>query len=862
MTCEVFMKKCVIGILAHVDAGKTTLSEAILYKTGIIKSLGRVDNKNTYLDTDDMERSRGITIFSKQAVFETDTACFTLLDTPGHVDFSAEMERTLQVLDYAILVISASDGIQGHTKTLWKLLNYYKIPTIIFVNKMDQPDNDKIAIINKLKTELSVNCIDFSCNEFFAEDLESMAVNYAEFSGDEGFLEGFLENGCIDDDIIIELIGERLIFPCYFGSALRLYGVDDLLDGLDRFTFDFYENDSYENNEFGAKVYKVTRDEKNQRLVHFKVTSGCLKVKDVINDEKINQIRIYNGDKFDAVNIVCPGDVCAVTGLENVNAGDCLGIESYMPMKLLEPVISYQIIVPDAISTRQIYPKLKQLEEELPELSLVWNEDKEEIKVKLMGQVQIDVLKGLISKRFGFAPEFDLGSITYKETLLNSVIGVGHFEPLRHYAEVHLQIEPGERGSGIIVDSHLSEDILDKNWQRLIKTHILERTHKGVLTGSTLTDVKITLVNGRAHLKHTEGGDFRQATYRAIRNGLMYGESILLEPYYEFELYIPSDMVGRAMMDIESMCGTINPPDMKGDIAIISGRGPVSTMRNYQVNVNSYTKGKGCISLNFSGYDVCHNQAEVIDKIGYNPEEDAMNPASSVFCSHGAGFVVPWYQVREYMHLAIDKESNCDDMVPVHKKDSFDYSIGTDEIDEILNKTYNSNTNSHKKSYKKKREQDYFNYSKAKVSPKAKEKVYIIDGYNVIFAWEDLKELSKLNIDSAKDKLISVLSEFRVIIDTNIIIVFDGYKVKNNKGSESIIEGITVIHTKENETADAYIERYANSNKDKLSITVVTSDSLIRQLTTGNNCRVIKSIDFKKEIEAEKTSLREIYKLD
>ncbi len=856
------MKKCVIGILAHVDAGKTTLSEAILYKTGIIKNLGRVDNKNTYLDTDDMEKSRGITIFSKQAVFETDTAYFTLLDTPGHVDFSAEMERTLQVLDYAILVISASDGVQGHTKTLWKLLNQYNIPTFIFVNKMDQPDNDKNIIINSLKTELSVNCIDFACDDFGAEDLESMAVNYAEFSGDEEFLEGFLENGFIHDDFIIELIGERLIYPCYFGSALKLEGVDNLLNGLDRFTFDFYDIDSYEDEDFGAKVYKITRDEKNQRLAHLKVTSGCLRVKDVINEEKINQIRVYNGDKYEAVNVVYPGEVCAVMGLEAVNSGDCLGVESYMPMKLLEPVISYQIIVPDGISSRQIYPKLKQLEEELPELSLMWNEDKEEIKVKLMGQVQIDVLKALILKRFGFVPEFDLGSITYKETVSSSTIGVGHFEPLRHYAEVHLIIEPGERGSGISVDSNVSEDILDKNWQRLIKTHILERTHKGVLTGSALTDVKITLVNGRAHLKHTEGGDFRQATYRAIRNGLMYGESVLLEPYYDFELYIPSDMVGRAMMDIEAMNGTMNPPDIKGDIAVLSGKGPVSTMRNYQVNVNSYTKGKGNITLNFAGYDVCHNQAEVIKATCYNPDEDVKNPSSSVFCAHGAGFVVPWYEVRDYMHLSFEKEVNCDDIVLIHNKNSFDYSIGIEEIDEILNKAYNSNMNSHKKSYKKKREQDYFNYSKVKVAPKVKEKVYIIDGYNVIFAWEDLKELSKLNIDSAKDKLVSVISEYRAIIDTNMIIVFDGYKVPNNKGSEAIIEGINVIHTKENETADAFIERYANTNKDKLNITVVTSDSLIRQLTSGNNCRVIKSIDFKKEIEAEKTNLRDIYKLD
>ncbi len=855
------MRKKVLGILAHVDAGKTTLSEAILYSAGVIKNLGRVDNKNSFLDTNEMERNRGITIFSKQAVCDIGSSRFTLLDTPGHIDFSAEMERTLQVLDYAILVISASDGVQGHTKTLWKLLAQYNIPVFIFVNKMDQPDNDKEEILKALMSELSINCVDFGDDCFSDEIKEKFAVEYADFTGDESFLDEYLDKGDLDASVITELIGNRLIFPCYFGSALKLEGIDRLLDGISAHTKDIY--DGLEDKQLGGKVYKITRDNKDERLAHIKITSGVLKVREKINDEKISQIRIYNGDKFEAVNEAYPGDVCAVAGISSISAGQCIGINQDERMPLLEPVISYQIIMPVGVSSRQMYPKLKQLEEEIPELSLLWDEDKEEIKVKLMGQVQIEILSNIIKNRLGFVPEFGLGSITYKETIGNKAIGVGHFEPLRHYAEVHLLLEPGERGSGITIDSELSEDVLDKNWQRLIKTHILERAHRGVLTGSVLTDVKITLIGGRAHLKHTEGGDFRQATYRAVRNGLMYAENILLEPYYNFELVIPSDMVGRAMLDIENMHGTMNPPDLNGEMSVISGRCPVKTMRDYQVNVNAYTKGKGHLAVSFWGYDVCQNQEEVIKEFGYNPDEDMRNPSASVFCAHGAGFVVPWYEVRDYMHVSFEKEADISLVsANVVRPNSFDYSIGTDEIDAILGKTYNANVKSVKQGYKKKREADYFDYGRAKVTPKAKEKVYIIDGYNVIFAWKELKELSKLNIDSAKDKLISLLSEYKSIVGKRVILVFDGYKVKNNMGSEDIIQDISVIHTRENETADAYIERFANANKDKLHITVVTSDSLIRQLAMGSNCMVISSQDFENEIEKEKQTLRDTYKLD
>ncbi len=864
------VKKLTIGILAHVDAGKTTLSEALLYNTGVIKTLGRVDNKDSYLDTDDMERSRGITIFSKQAIFESDNCVFTLLDTPGHVDFSAEMERTLQVLDYAILVISASDGVQGHTKTLWRLLQQYHIPTFIFVNKMDQPDNDKAYIINMLKTEFGNGCIDFCSDNISNDDQEFMAVTYAELVDDESFLDRFLEGEGIKLSVITRLISERCVFPCYFGSALRDTGVSELITGLTLYTADIYSELCYECdiNDFGAKIYKITRDSKDERLTHMKITNGVLRVRDKINEEKVNQIRRYNGTKYEVCEVAYPGDICAVTGLQQVMAGESLGCNTDNRMKLLEPVISYQIIVPKelGISSRQIYPKLKLLEEELPELSLEWNDSKEEIRVKLMGQVQIDILKGLISKRYGFIPEFDLGSISYKETIDSAVIGVGHFEPLRHYAEIHLMLEPGERGSGIVVDSRLSEDILDKNWQRLVKTHVLERIHKGVLIGSPLTDVKVTIVNGKAHLKHTEGGDFRQATYRAIRHGLMYAECTLLEPYYDFLLYIPSDMVGKAMLDIENMYGTMNPPDIKGDTATISGKCPVATMRDYQVNVSAYTKGNGSLSVSFAGYDRCHNTEEIVSASGYNPDEDVVNPSSSVFCSHGAGFVVPWYEVKDYMHLSIDDaddglfESKSNLMLG--KGNSFDYSIGTEEIDQIINQTYNANVKHSKQGYRKKRQSDYFDYRGSKVSPKPKDKVYIIDGYNVIFAWNSLKELSSINIDSAKDRLISIMSEYRAIIDVPFIVVFDGYKVKGNKGTDEHKEDVQVIHTKEGETADAYIERFANANKDKLSITVVTSDSLIRQLAIGSNCTVVSSAEFEMQVESAKKELRDVYKLD
>ncbi len=855
------MKNLVVGILAHVDAGKTTLSEAILYKTGVIKNLGRVDNKNSYFDHDEMERKRGITIFSKQAEFNINAAFFTMLDTPGHVDFSAEMERTLQVLDYAILVISASDGVQGHTKTLWRLLKQNKIPAFIFVNKMDQPDNEKKNILAHIRKELSVNIFDFSSNELSEEELEHMAVLYADYKENENILNEFLESGSLSSEIIGELISERQIYPCYFGSALKLEGVDEFIKGLEVYTVSKWEDKT--DSEFGGRVFKITRDSKGSREVHIKITSGNLKVRQQIGEEKINQIRIYNGDKYTAVDGVYAGQVCTVTGLENIRAGQSVGIDESVYMQLLEPVLTYQLSAPEGISNRQIYPKLRLLEEEMTELSLLWDESNEEIKVKLMGQVQIEILREVIKNRFGFVPEFGLGSITYKETIKNSVIGVGHFEPLRHYAEVHLLLEPGEPGSGITVFSNVSEDILDKNWQRLIKTHILERSHRGVLTGAVLTDVKITIINGRAHQKHTEGGDFRQATYRAIRNGLMQADSQLLEPYYYFSLIIPSDMVGRAMTDIENMHGTLDAPDISGDTAILTGKCPVYTMRDYQVNVNSYTRGKGDLTLSFCGYDVCHNQETIVEEKGYNPDEDIRNPSSSVFCAHGAGFIVPWYEVKDYMHVFDDKKQEEDTLKPkiINGKD-FDYSIGTDEIDEILARTYSSNYKSGKHGYKKKTATESYYASSSKKTSIKKDKLLVVDGYNVIFAWEDLKELARTNIEAAKDSLIMTLSDYQGIVGYNIILVFDGYKAKNNPGSSEESQGITIVHTKEGVTADAYIEKYTNEHTDKYNITVATSDGLIQQITWGQNCRVCSSRELYGEIQEAKKLLRETYNLD
>ncbi|MBQ3544814.1 MAG: TetM/TetW/TetO/TetS family tetracycline resistance ribosomal protection protein [Lachnospiraceae bacterium] len=853
-------KHLCIGLLAHVDAGKTTLSEAMLYISGNIRTFGRVDNGDAFLDNYALERERGITIFSKQAKLNLDEINVTLLDTPGHVDFSAEMERTLQVLDYAILVISGTDGVQGHTKTLWKLLNRYQIPTFIFVNKMDRPDVDKTLIIKQLKEKLSDKCIEFDSENSDAwsdEKKENISLY------DEDVIEKYLETGKVDLEDIRRMIGERKIFPCYFGSALKMEGIEDFING-----FKLYVNKKKYSNEFGAKVYKIARDEQGNRLTYMKITGGSLKVKEVIKDEKINQIRLYSGKKYEVVSEVHSGEVCAVLGLEHTKPGQGLGIEIDSDIPVLEPILSYKLILPEDCNKNGMLKKMKELEEEEPKLNVVWNEITKEIQVQIMGEVQIDVLKHMINERFGIEVSFGAGNIVYKETISNIVEGVGHFEPLRHYAEAHFILEPLETGSGLQFDANVSEDILDRNWQRLILTHLEEKQHKGVLTGSDITDMKITLVAGKAHLKHTEGGDFRQATYRGVRQGLMEAENILLEPFYEFRLEIPSENIGRAMTDIEKMFGKCNPPEIEGEVAVITGIAPVSTLNGYQTEITSYTKGRGRIFNVLKGYYPCHNTEEVIENIGYDALGDIENPSGSVFCAHGAGYVVPWDEVKSNMHLesVLEKSikaKNCSEElnsgmginiseVNKSKKNSNKDNKSVypdDELDAIFERTYgpikkNVNNNAKKIIYKPK-EVIY----KGSSGKKKQEKYLLVDGYNIIFAWDELKELAMVNLDSARDKLLDILSNYQGFVGIKLMVVFDAYKVKGFKGEQKEYNNISVVFTKEAQTADAYIERFAHDNGKKYDITVATSDGLEQIIILGQGCMLMSAREFKLEVE-------------
>lgn len=681
------MKRIITGILAHVDAGKTTLSESLLYIGGTLKNAGRVDHGNAFLDNFQLERERGITIFSKQARVSYKGLDMVLLDTPGHVDFSSEMERTLQVLDYAILVISGTDGIQAHTETLWKLLEIYSIPTFIFINKMDIAAVDKDAILNDIRKRFGDGCVDFN-------DTDTVYENVAVC--DDKLIEKYLESSVVEKEDIVKLILDRKVFPCFFGAALKMDGVEELLNGLNE-----YAAQKRYGADFGARVYKVARDEQGTRLTYLKVTGGALRVKTELKyskegesfSEKVNQIRLYSGEKYNAVEEIPAGTVCAVTGLSHTYAGQGFGAESGNSMVLMQPVLNYSIESDGINDMHGLYLKLKQLEEEEPQLHIKWNEKLQEINVQLMGEVQVEVLKRLISDKFGISVEFGMGSIVYRETIENEVEGVGHFEPLRHYAEVHLLLEPLERGRGLVFSSDCSEDVLDKNWQRLVLTHLNEREHIGVLTGSPITDMKITLVAGKAHLKHTEGGDFRQATYRAVRQGLKSAKSILLEPFYKFTLEIPQENVGRAMTDMQKMHGTFNQPDITADKAVIKGRVPVSSVQGYITEVNAYTKGKGRFSLQFDGFDRCHNQDEVIESIGYDSEKDLDNPTGSVFCSHGSGYNVPWNEVREHMHLPglVIKEGNVsEEDAGAVKSDSISYHPVDDdkELQEIFERTF------------------------------------------------------------------------------------------------------------------------------------------------------------------------------
>lgn len=856
------------GILAHVDAGKTTLSESMLYLSGSIRKLGRVDKGDAFLDTFALERERGITIFSKQAVLELEHTTVTLLDTPGHVDFSAEMERTLQVLDYAILVISGADGVQGHTETLWRLLTRYQVPVFLFVNKMDQDGTDKAKLLDELKKCLDGSCIDFSDYERFAEEfMESIAMC------DEDLLEKYLESGQIENEDIVRLIAERKLFPCFFGSALKLNGVDALMKGLEQFTV----NPSYPE-KFGAKVYKIARDEQGNRLTYLKVTGGSLKVKELLRsqgedfwEEKVNQIRIYSGAKYELLNEAKAGMVCAVTGLTSTFPGEGLGIEAASEMPVLEPVLTYQIMLPQDCDVHEMLRKLRQLEEEEPLLHIAWDENLGEIHAQLMGEVQIEILKSLIWERFGVRVEFGAGNIVYKETIAEPVEGVGHFEPLRHYAEVHLLMEPGEPGSGLQFFADCSEDELDRNWQRLILTHLEEKEHKGVLTGSPITDMRITLAAGRAHLKHTEGGDFRQATYRAVRQGLKKAESVLLEPYYSYRLEVPSEHIGRALSDMQRMHGTFGQPVQDGEMSVLEGCAPVVEMRDYQTEVISYTKGRGRLFCQLKGYQPCHNSEEVIAAMVYDSERDTDNPTGSVFCAHGAGFVVKWDQVEEYMHLeSILKTEKEEEPEPVYpsgavRRASTYLSLSPEDEKELERMVEAS---------RKKREQARrkFSYTKVDVSSdrrsvsgkngvsgkgeKLKEYL-LVDGYNIIFAWEELRELAEVNIDSARGKLMDILSNYQGVKKCTLILVFDAYKVEGFPGEVQKYHNIYIVYTKEAETADQYIEKVAHEIGKKYHVTVATSDGTEQVIIRGQGCYLLSAKELKTEIELANQELRE-----
>lgn len=857
------MENIVMGILAHVDAGKTTLSEGMLYLSGTVRKLGRVDHKDAFLDTYSLERDRGITIFSKQAVFSLGNRRINLLDTPGHVDFSAEMERTLQVLDYAVLVISGADGVQGHTETLWKLLKLYEIPTFIFINKMDQPGTDRESLLTELKERLDEGCIVFGKGKN-VESLEEIAMT------DEVVLDYFMEHETVRNEDICRLIRERKIFPCYFGSALKLDGVQELLAGFEEYMKPFDGK-----KEFGARVFKISRDDKGERLTFLKVTGGKLVVKMPINkEEKINQIRIYSGAKYEAVNEVEAGGVCAVTGLSSSYIGQGLGVEKGTAAPFLEPVLTYQMILPEGADTTKVLRELKQLEEEEPLLNIVWNPALEEIHVQLMGEVQTEILKTMIAERFHLDVEFGTGKIVYKETIKSPVVGVGHYEPLRHYAEVHLKMEPLEAGSGLVFDTDCSEDVLDRNWQRLILTHLQEREHPGVLTGAPITDMKITIVAGRAHLKHTEGGDFRQATYRAVRQGLKSAESLLLEPWYSFVLEVPSEQVGRAMSDIGQMNGSFEGPEAedKQGMVRLTGTAPASEMRDYQREVWAYTKGRGRITLTLKGYEPCHNAEEVIEEIGYDSERDVDNPTGSVFCVHGAGFLVKWDEVPEYMHIKEDFLAEKpgieqDEMMAVQMGNHCNYSGGYSssydddpELLTIMEREFGS---------KQKERERYSSYRKQTVSTpvrhttvikenEPKKEYLLVDGYNIIFAWEELNELAKASIDAARNKLMDILSNYQGFIGCTLILVFDAYKVKGNQGEVQKYHNIYVVYTKEAETADQYIEKTTHEIGRKYKVTVATSDALEQVIVMGQGAYRISARDFYEEVERTEKQIREI----
>ncbi len=848
--------KMVFGIMAHVDAGKTTLSEALLYHSGSIRKMGRVDNQDAFLDNYALERERGITIFSKQAQIRLGEQEITLLDTPGHIDFSAEMERTLQVLDYAILVVSGADGVQGHTRTLWQLLKRYQIPAFLFINKMDQLGTDKQLLLKELQENLSENCVDFTeaHSESFYDSLAMCS---------EEAMEQFLEQGIIEIEEIQKLIQMRQMFPCFFGSALKEQGIDEFLEGIKT-----YCKVPVYSEEFGARVFKIARDEQGNRLTYLKITGGNLKVKTVLpgQQEKINQIRIYSGEKYTTAEEVEAGTVCALTGLSQTQPGEGFGIESQKSVPILEPVLTYQIELPKGTDAAAFLPKLRILEEEEPELHIVWDEQLKEIRVQVMGEVQIEILKYLIQERFGIEVSFGTGSIVYKETIQNVVEGVGHFEPLRHYAEVHLRMEPGESGSGLQFETQCSEDLLSRNWQRLILTHLEEKEHKGVLTGAPITDMKITLTAGRAHQKHTEGGDFRQATYRAVRQGLKQAQSVLLEPYYDFRLEVPEGSIGRAMTDLERMYGKFETPQIQNGQAILIGSAPVALIQDYQKEVTAYTKGEGKLFCNISGYGPCHNAEEVIAAKGYDADADLENPTGSVFCAHGAGFVVNWDEVKNYMHLESTLEQEKELLIeetPIFTDYTEEMWIDTEEIDAILDRTYGANKkekNGGKTGYGKKRKTvETASVTRTYQPKKSEEEYLLVDGYNVIHAWEELAELAEDNLDGARGKLLDILCNYQGIRKCNLIVVFDAYRVKGHMAEVTDYHNIHVVFTAEAETADQYIEKFAHENGRKYRVTVATSDGLEQIIIRGQDCLLLSARELKEEIQRISEQNRQEY---
>ncbi len=857
---QIPQKHICLGLLAHVDAGKTTLSEGLLYTGGTIRKIGRVDKQDAYLDMFAYERERGITIFSKQAVLTCGDVKITLLDTPGHVDFSAETERVLQVLDYAVLVISGADGVQGHTETLWRLLKDYRIPVFVFVNKMDQPGTERGKILQELQQRLSDAVIPYEDTARFREEAAMCK---------EEALEEFLETGDVSDRTVCGMIEERRLFPCFFGSALKMQGVSEFLADICRLA----KPRSYPR-EFGAKVYKIARDENGNRLTYLKVTGGSLKVKETVpvcprngrakeegREEKIDQIRIYSGARYETVPEVRAGEICAVTGLLETYPGEGLGAERMSAPARLEPVLTYRMLLPEEIGPVQILPKLRQLEEEEPLLHILWNEEHQEILLQVMGEVQTELLKRQIADRFKIAVGFDTGHIVYKETIADTAEGVGHFEPLRHYAEVHLLLEPGERGSGIVYDSVCSEDILDRNWQRLILSNLKAKQHVGVLTGSAVTDLKITLASGRAHPKHTEGGDFREAAWRAVRQGLNCAESVLLEPYYAYRLEVPEAMIGRAMTDMELKYGSIEGPEISGKTAVLTGAAPAALMQDYAKEVASYTKGTGRLHLSYGGYRECHNPEEVIAQIGYDSEADLEHPAASIFCQHGAGYYVEWDRVPEFMHLesilageAKEGEKERERSAPGVRRTKEEW-IDAEEVDAILAKTLNANKR--EKSQTKKGGAASRQLTAAKASPPksappgkkdTREEYLLVDGYNIIFAWEELSKLAKTNMDGARGRLLDILCNYRGMKSCHLIVVFDAYRVAGHKTEFFDYHNIHVVYTKEAETADAYIERFAHENARKYRVTVATSDGLEQIIIHGAGCLLLSAKELWQEI--------------